>query len=151
MKMSNSQRTVVRTIRQGPQDEALGERETLQDHAQKNVAPETPRTISSAIGSWDPASDFSVPGARDVESVLELTPTMDDESSIPTAELELPTVKREREREGATPLLGQNSWVRIPRSSGHAFARAFLKALKFTFGQALNPYGPSSWRMLCTS
>ena len=76
----------------------------------KNVAPETLRAISSAISSWDPASDFSVPAAFDVESVPELTPIMDEDSSIPTAELEVRTAKKKRGEQAAlgSELLGEN-------------------------------------------
>ena len=93
----------------------LGERETLQEFEdfmmQKNVAPETLRAISSAISSWDPASDFSVPAAFDVEPVPELTPIMDDDSSIPTAEPEVPTAKKKRGGQAAlrSELLDENS------------------------------------------
>ena len=122
---SNLQRAVARTIQQGPQGDSLGEQETRQEFEdlmlQKNVAPEILCLISSAISSGDPVLDFSVSAALEVESVPELTPIIDDEPSIPTAEPEVPAAKNKRG--------GQAGLSYLP------------------VGQALNPYGPSSWRM----
>ena len=121
LRISNLQRAVARTIRQGPQSDSLGERETLEEPEdfmlQKNVATETLCAISSAISSWDPVPDFSVPSSLEVEFVPELTPI----------------IQQGRRREVAKPLFGQNSWEKIPRSPGLASVRTFLKASIFPY------------------
>ena len=139
---------MARTIRQGPQGDTLGERETLQEFEdftlQKNVAPETPRAISSAISSWDAASDFSVPGF-DVESVPELTPIMDDDS-YPHSRTGGSNSEKKRGGQAAlrSELLGEN-----PKESRARIRESLPQG--FCICPSGKRYGPSAWRMLCTS
>ena len=110
LRILNLQRAVARSIRQGPQGDSLGERETLKKFEdfmqQKNVAPETLCAISSAISSWDTVPEFSVPAALEVEFDPALSPI----PSIPTAEPEAPIAKKKRCGQTAlrSELLGEN-------------------------------------------
>ena len=91
---------MARSIRQGPQSDSLGERETLKEFEdfmqQKNVAPETLCAISAALSSWDPVADFPVPAALEVAFDPALNPIIEHEPSIPTAEPEAPVAKKKR-------------------------------------------------------
>ena len=114
LRISNLQRAVARSIRQGPQGDSLGERETRKEFEdfmqQKNVAPETLCAISAAISSWDPVPDFPVPAALEVEVDPALNPIIEHEPSIPTAEPEAPVAKKKRGGQAAlrSELLGEN-------------------------------------------
>ena len=127
VRISNLQRAVARSIRQGPQGDSLDERETLKEFQnfmqQKNVAPETLCAISAAISSWDPVPDFPVPAAREVEFDPEVSPIIDDEASL------FPQLNQKfqlrRRREVAKPLFGQSSWEKIPKWPGLASGRTF--------------------------
>ena len=66
--------------------------------------------VSSAISSWDPVPEFSVPAALEVEFDPALSPIIEDEPSIPTAEPEALLAKKKRGGQAAlrSELLGEN-------------------------------------------
>ena len=126
LRISNLQRAVARSTRQGPQGDSLGERESHLMQ-QKNVALVTLCAISSAISSWDPVPEISVRAALEVEFDPALSPIIEDEPSTPTAEPEAPVAKK---RGGQA---AQSSWEKILKRPGLASGRTFLKAFIFAY------------------
>ena len=114
MKITNLQRVVVRSIRQGPQDDKLGELETLQEFedfmTKKKVSPDTHLQIANAIKSWDPAPEVPESLACDIEILPGDAPIVDEDTTELPAEPAAPAAKKKRGGQAAarTELLGEN-------------------------------------------